>query len=175
MSDKNLETALFIVQELWEERTDPSPEANAAQLDEAFSNLKEYVKIHHPDLYIRLLMPDGELPDEDEPVVSLADVRVRQEHEAEAADEAMAYLEAMWTKSTFQFDVAVRDLEGMRRGTEDPAKPLRPPETYHEAIHMIMHIRALANDVARHFGIENLIEPEDDIKGRGVDASADGG
>lgn len=95
-------------------------------------------------------------------VVNLDEHRIRAEGEFEG--EAMAYVEALWGRETHSFNAAVRDLEAMRRGTEDPSKPLRPPETYHEAIHIILHVRALANDLARHFGIDDVVRPEDDLQ-----------
>jgi len=106
------------------------------------------------------------LPGDLEPVelIDLADVRAREEREFQ--DEQVAYLEALWGKSTFAFDLAVRDLEAMRRDTEDPRMPLRPPETYYETEHMIKHVRALANDIARFYGMPELVRDEDDIGGR---------
>lgn len=96
-----------------------------------------------------------------EGVVSLDDYRIRADQEF--ADESMAYVEALWGRETFAFNVAIRDLEAIRRGTEDPSKPLRPPETYHEGLHMVLHVRALANDLARHFGLDELVRPLDDV------------
>lgn len=99
-------------------------------------------------------------------LVDLDDHRIRTEREFEG--ESMAYVEALWGRETVAFNAAVRDLEAIRRGTEDPAKPLRPPETYHEALHLIYHVRSLANDLARHFGIEDVIRIGDDrAVGRG--------
>lgn len=98
-------------------------------------------------------------------VVHLDAVRIREDREFE--DEKVAYVEALWGKETFAFNAAIRDLEAMRRGHEDLT--LRPPQTYHEAAHLILHVRALANDMARHFGIDDLVRPEDEIGG-----SADG-
>lgn len=103
-----------------------------------------------------------EKEEENPTVVNLDEHRIRTE--GEFVGEAMAYVEALWGKETHSFNAAVRDLEAMRRGTEDPTKPLRPPETYHEAIHIVLHVRALANDLARHFGVENLVRESDDLK-----------
>ena len=100
------------------------------------------------------------LPDAGTNVVSLDQHRIRAN--GEFADESVAYVEALWGKSTFAFNAAVRDLEAMRRGTEEPGMPLRPPETYHEATHLIRHVRALANDLARHFKVDDEIREVDD-------------
>jgi hypothetical protein len=101
------------------------------------------------------------LPPPSEGVVSLDQYRIRAEQEFE--DEQVAYVEALWGKETYAFNVAIRDLEGMRRGTEDLTKPLRTPQTYHEALHMVLHVRALGNDLARHFGLDDLVRPVDDL------------
>ena len=92
----------------------------------------------------------------------LDDHRIRKD--SEFTDDAVAYVEGLWGKKTFAFNVAVRDLEKMRRGTDDRA--LREPATYHEALHLVKHIRQLANDVARHFGVIE-IRPEDDLTPKG--------
>lgn len=105
------------------------------------------------------LPPEADSPDS--PVVNLDAFRIRHENEFE--DEQVAYIEALWGRETFAFNAAVRDLEAMRRGTEAPGKPLRPPETYHEAAHLILHVRALANDMARHFEMPEMVRPEDDL------------
>jgi len=73
--------------------------------------------------------------------------------------------------------VADKDVPLWRMAAEEPGMPLRPPETYHEALHLIMHVRALANDMARHFGMDDQVRPDDDIKpksGSGVDGSGSG-
>jgi len=93
-------------------------------------------------------------------VISLDEHRIRTEREFE--DDQVAYVEALWGKETFAYNVAVRDLEAMRRGDDDGS--LRPPETTHEAVHMVAHVRALANDLARHFGLDFLVREEDDIQ-----------
>ena len=98
------------------------------------------------------------LPKTEGNVVSLDAHRIKAEGEFE--DEQVAYVEALWGKETFAYNVAVRDLEAMRRGQDDGS--LRPPETYHEAVHMVLHVRALANDVARHFGLTDRVRSEDD-------------
>lgn len=93
-------------------------------------------------------------------VVSLDEHRIRSE--TEFLDEQVAYVEALWGKETVAFNAAVRDLEAMRRGQEEPGHPLRPPVTYHEAIHLVLHVRALANDLARHFGLDDQVRSADD-------------
>jgi hypothetical protein len=95
-------------------------------------------------------------------LVSLDDVRIREAQEFE--DDKVAYFEALWGENTFAFNAAIRDLEAKRRGKEDPSKPLRPPQTHYEAELLIKHVRSVANDLARHFGMEDLVRHEDDIK-----------
>lgn len=108
-------------------------------------------------------LPDEPLPiEEDSNVISLDEHRIRVEQEFE--DESVAYLEALWGKTTWAFNAAIRDLEAMRHGHDD--KSLRPPQTTYEAMHMVMHCRALANDMARFFGVEDMIRPEDDIQSK---------
>jgi hypothetical protein len=101
-------------------------------------------------------MADDKKPGE---VVSLDDHRIRAE--AEFQDEQVAYVEALWGRESFAFNVAIRDLEAMRRGEDD--KALRHPATHYEKLHMVLHVRALANDLARHFGMEELVRPVDDL------------
>jgi len=98
------------------------------------------------------------LPKAEGNVVSLDEHRIRED--GEFKDESVAYVEALWGKETFAFNAAVRDLELMRHGQDDGS--LRPPETYHEAQHLVRHVRALANSLARHFQIDELIREEDD-------------
>lgn len=154
---------------MWEHRYDIDPDSVGVSLE---------VSDHFPGPVVvdlgQLAVAHGEILEQsgsDEPldseesenqVVNLDDHRIRTEAEFEG--EAMAYVEALWGKDTHSFNAAVRDLEAIRRGTEDPSKPLRPPETYHEAMHIVLHVRALANDLARHFGVDDLIKPEDDFK-----------
>lgn len=96
---------------------------------------------------------------DNENIISLDEHRIRIEREFD--DEAMCYVEALWGKESFAFNAAIRDLELLRQGKDDGG--LRPPETVHEALHVILHVRALANDLARHFGLEELVRPDDDI------------
>lgn len=98
---------------------------------------------------------------DDPKVVNLDEHRIRVEREFE--DEMVAYVEALWGRDSFAWNVAIRDLEAMRRDAEEPDKPLRPPETTHEAIMMVLHVRALANDVARHFGLDHMVREHDDV------------
>jgi hypothetical protein len=100
------------------------------------------------------------LPPPDPRIANLDEHRIRVEREFEG--ESMAYIEAMWGKETVAFNAVVRDLEAMRRGNEEPGMPLRPPETYHEAIHLVLHVRALANDLARCFGMDDQVRVSDD-------------
>jgi len=101
----------------------------------------------------------SEEKEEDKKVVSLDEHRIRIEEEF--LQEPVAYVEAIWGKKTCAFNAAIRDLEAMRRGSGD--KALRPPETYHEALHIVLHVRALANDLARHLGVDSLVREEDDL------------
>lgn len=100
--------------------------------------------------------------DPESKVVSLDDHRIRTQREFD--DDMVAYVECLWGKKTFAFNAAVRDLEKMRRGEED--RTLRPPETDWEALHVARHVRALANDILRHFGLEAFVRKEDDIPER---------
>jgi hypothetical protein len=94
----------------------------------------------------------------DDNVVDLDEHRVRER--GEFRDEQVAYLEALWGKETWAFNVAIRDLEKLRRGVEDPA--LREPQTYFEVQKLVQHIRGLANDLARNYGFDELVRGEDD-------------
>lgn len=93
--------------------------------------------------------------------MDLDEIRIRMG--AEFTDEAVAYVEAIWGKTTYAFNAAIRDLEAMRRGVDD--KALRRPVTYHEGMHLVLHVRALANDLARNFGMDHLVREEDDLSG----------
>lgn len=99
-----------------------------------------------------------EIEEKDEDLTILDDHRIRKE--SEFTDDMVAYVEGLWGRKTFAFNVAVRNLEQMRRGVDDRA--LREPATYHEALHIVRHVRQLANDIARHFGVLE-IRPEDDL------------
>lgn len=89
----------------------------------------------------------------------LDDHRIRKE--SEFTDDMVAYVEGLWGRKTYAFNVAVRNLEQMRRGVDD--RSLREPQTYHEALHLVRHVRQLANDIARHFGVLE-VRSEDDLK-----------
>lgn len=105
------------------------------------------------------------LEEEDEGGLAILDEhRIRKATEFE--DDMVAYVEGLWGKRTFAFNVAIRDLEAMRRGMDD--KALREPRTYHEAALLVKHIRALANDVARHFKVVD-VHPDDDLAPRKVE------
>lgn len=98
--------------------------------------------------------------EDDKPnLFQLDEYRIRAAHEFE--DEQVAYLEVLWGKSTWAFNAAIRNLEELRRGSGD--KSLRPPQTYWEAAHVVLHVRALANDLARFWALDDLIRPEDDL------------
>jgi len=96
---------------------------------------------------------------DDRKIVDLDEHRIRLEREFE--DDSVAYIEALWGKETFAFNAAIRDLEGMRRGQDDGS--LRPPETTHEAIMLVLHCRSLANEMARHFGLDHMVREADDV------------
>jgi len=97
---------------------------------------------------------------EDRKIVNLEDHRIRLEREFE--DDSVAYIEALWGKETFAWNAAIRDLEKIRRGN-DEEKELRPPETTHEGIMLVLHCRALANEMARHFGLDHMVREHDDV------------
>lgn len=105
-------------------------------------------------------MPDDKSKPTTDAVVDLDEHRIRTEREFE--DQQVLYVEALWGKETFAYNVAIRDLEAMRRGTESPNRPLRPPETDYEVELAVRHIRWLGNELARHFGMDDLVRPEDD-------------
>lgn len=92
-------------------------------------------------------------------IVSLDEHRIRSEKEFE--DRKVAYVEALWGEETMAFNLAIRDLEAMRRGSQD--LQMRSPETYHEVYHLVLHIRSLANDVAEFYGLSDLVRPEDNL------------
>jgi hypothetical protein len=92
-------------------------------------------------------------------VVDLDEHRVRIDREFE--DNTVAYIEAIWGEKTFAFNAAIRDLEMMRRGRDDGS--LRPPETDHEGRMMVLHCRSLANDLARHFHLMDMVREHDDV------------
>jgi hypothetical protein len=176
----DLTRAFCLSMELWSRRHEVDPElippppegpnfdgapavVSMVQLMALHTAMMELAPDLLPELYAQLTedgaVPDAPLPDPERKVVDLSLHRIRIEEEFQ--DEQVAYLEALWGKGTFAFNVAVRDLELMRRDRDDGS--LRPPETYHEALHMILHVRALANDLARHFGMPDQVRAEDDI------------
>ena len=134
------------------------------QLSVAHTSLMSALKEVNPELYDSFFnyggTPDAPLP---EPVPSnvtnLDDVRIRTDKEFEG--EQVAYVEALWGKNTYAYNAAIRDLEGMRRGSDDGT--LRRPATYYEGRLLVEHTRALANDLARNFGMDHLVRPDDDL------------
>jgi len=129
----------------------------------AHSELMSVIRKVNPDLHASLIeggTPDAPLPIPDLRVTNLDDVRIRAGKEFE--DEQVAYVEALWGKTTYAFNAAVRDLEGMRRGTDDGT--LRRPETYYEGQLLVGHVRALANDLARNFGMDHMVREGDDLE-----------
>jgi hypothetical protein len=96
----------------------------------------------------------------DDEVVSLDAHRVRVKEEF--LNDIVTYVEALWGEETWAFNIAIQDLEKRRRKEGD--KSLRPPETYHEIQQVILHIRALANEVARFYSLPEFIRKEDDFK-----------
>jgi hypothetical protein len=132
-------------------------------LAQAQTSLAEVIQSQEPDLWKSLQeggVPDAPLPEDSSRVISLDQHRIRSD--AEFQDEQVAYMEVIWGRETFAYNLAIRDLELMRRGGED--KTLRPPQTYHELQHLVLHIRALANDLAREYGMEELIREDDDLE-----------
>ena len=76
-------------------------------------------------------------------------------------DVRTAYVEVLWGERTFAVHAAIRDLEAMRRGTERPGRPLRDPETVYEAEVLLSRVRWVANYLAREWGLEHRVRPED--------------
>ncbi len=76
-------------------------------------------------------------------------------------DVRTAYVEVLWGERTFAVHAAVRDLEAMRRGTEHPDRPLRDPETVYEAETIVARLRWITNYLAREWGLEHRVRPED--------------
>lgn len=96
--------------------------------------------------------------DEDK-VVDLSRVRTLRDFTAE---DKLAYIEILWGESdTFAVNAVIRDLEALRRGTEDEEKPLRDPETEYEGEAILRRLRFVANHLAEAWGLDHLIRPED--------------
>lgn len=95
---------------------------------------------------------------DDEKVVQLDTIRKLREFDQ---DPSVAYLEILWGERTFAINAAIRDLEAMRRGTEDPSRPLRDPETVFEAQALVDRTRWVMNYLARQWGLEERVRPED--------------
>lgn len=98
------------------------------------------------------------MDDSDDKVVRLDDVRKLRDFDS---DTSVCYLEVLWGEHTFAVNAAIRDLEAMRRGTEDAAKPLRDPETVFEAETIIDQMRWLANYLAQSWGLDHMVRPGD--------------
>lgn len=96
--------------------------------------------------------------DDDGKVVRLDDIRKIREFED---DPSVAYVEFLWGERSFAVNAAIRDLEAMRRGTEPEDKPLRDPETVYEAQVLVDRMRWVTNFLARQFGLEERVRPED--------------
>jgi hypothetical protein len=161
MMKAHLEQAWYALDDAAKAEDTPS-DVDRSKFAEVQTALLAVIQAAHPELFARLQVPDGPLPPDPggRGVVSLDDHRVRTEREFEGA--SVLYIEALWGKETVAFDVAIRDLERMRRGTEEDSQPLRPPETYHEAVHAVLHVRGLANDIARFFDLADFVRDEDD-------------
>jgi hypothetical protein len=175
---ESFERLFWAVMEMWGRRydteTDDIPDTtegepfgcpvavDLGQLAVAQSEALVFAHEVYPDLHAQYSGPPQPVTEGNpDGVVSLDEHRIRSE--AEMDSELVLYLEGVWGKETVGFNVAIRDLEAMRRGTEEPGLPLRIPETDHEVIHAVLHIRALANDVARHFNLEHLVRESDDF------------
>jgi len=76
-------------------------------------------------------------------------------------DVRTAYVEVLWGERTFAVHAAIRDLEAMRRGTEQPDRPLRDPETVYEAETLVARLRWITNYLSREWGLEHRVRPED--------------
>lgn len=92
-------------------------------------------------------------------------------------DVRTAYVEVLWGERTFAVHAAIRDLEAMRRGTEQPHRPLRDPETVYEAEILLSRMRWVTNYLAREWGLDHRVRPEDwggDDPDRRIDVVTDG-
>ena len=101
--------------------------------------------------------------DDDSKIVDLDRHRIRLALEGKpgAPDldtEPLAYVEAVWGPEVYGWNALVVDLEARRRG--GVSLPLRPPATQYEAELLVTHVRGLANDLARQFGLDHLITEE---------------
>lgn len=91
-------------------------------------------------------------------VVSLDKIRALKDFDK---DDKLAYVEILWGENTFAVHTAIRDLEALRRGTEEEEKPLREPETVFEAQVLIDRLRWVTNYLAREWGLEERVNPAD--------------
>jgi hypothetical protein len=97
--------------------------------------------------------------DDDDKVVDLTRVRALRDFDGE---DKLAYVEILWgERGAFAVNAVIRDLEALRRGTEDEEKPLRDPETTFEAEAILRRIRYVANHLADSWGLDHLVRPED--------------
>jgi len=76
--------------------------------------------------------------------------------------EPIAYVEAVWGSDVYGFNALVKDLEDLRQGGD--GVELGAPRTHYEAELLVSHTRALANDIARKFGLHHLIRESDDME-----------
>ena len=92
-------------------------------------------------------------------VVDLTRIRTLRDFDKE---DKLAYIEILWGEGgTFAVNTVIRDLEALRRGTEDEEKPLREPETVYEAEAILRRIRFVANHLAEMWDLKHLIRPDD--------------
>lgn len=95
----------------------------------------------------------------DDNVVDLARVRTLRDF---ASEDKLAYIEILWgERGTFAVNAVIRDMEAMRRDTEDEEKPLRDPETVFEAEALLRRIRFVANHLAHAWDLGHLVRSED--------------
>lgn len=91
-------------------------------------------------------------------VVSLDQVRALRDFDG---DEKLAYIEILWGRETFGVHAAIRDLVAMQSDQESEDKPLREPETVFEAQVLVDRMRWVTNFLARQWGLEERVRPED--------------
>ena len=99
------------------------------------------------------------MDDADDNVVDLTRIRTLRDFDAE---DKLIYVEILWgERGSFAINAQVRDLEALRRGTEDEEKPLRDPETVYEAEAILRRLRYVSNHLAEAWGLDHFIRPED--------------
>ena len=89
-------------------------------------------------------------------VTSLDRYRMVKEFEG---DPSVAYLEILWGTKSFAVNAAIQDLEEVRSGNTEGE--LRDPETEYEMRTLIERSRWVMNYLAREFGLEDQVRPED--------------